>query len=238
MMTFGSLFAGIGGFDLGLERAGMKCKWQVEIDPFCRKVLQKHWPEVPRYRDVREIEKIESVDIICGGPPCQRTSVAAAIFGNRTGESLWGEMARIVQENMPTWVIVEQPPGNKKWETEVTVDLEGLGYCVDRFVRSALLCGAPHERRRVFFVANTLRERLDTFTRLRESSSIIEKSWPSPPRGTWRSPRTGTCRMDDGLPDWVDRIKSLGNAVIPQVIKHIGLNIINANNGFQRTRSR
>jgi len=216
----------------------LECNWQVEIDSFCRKVLQKHWPEIPKYEDVQKVGKLESVDIICGGPPCQKTSVASAIFGNRTGESLWGEMARIVKENMPTWVIVEQPGGNKKWETEVKMDLESFGYHVDRFIRSASICGAPHERWRVFFVANAMRKRLDSFTRLRESSEIIEKSWPAPPRGTWRAPRTGTCRMDDGLPNWVDRIRSLGNAVIPQIIEYIGLNIIDANNGFQRTGSR
>ena len=69
-MTFGSLFAGIGGFDLGLERAGMECKWQVEIDDYCNKVLAKHWLEIPKYRDITKLEgyELESVDLICGGP--------------------------------------------------------------------------------------------------------------------------------------------------------------------------
>jgi len=75
-MTFGSLFAGIGGFDLGLERAGMECKWQVEKDAFCQKVLAKHWPNVKRYEDIFNVKKPESVDLICGGFPCQPFSVA------------------------------------------------------------------------------------------------------------------------------------------------------------------
>ena len=84
MLTFGSLFAGIGGFDLGFERAGMKCEWQVEIDDYCNKVLEKHWPEVRRYRDVREVgeHNLESVDVICGGFPCQDISHAGKKTGN------------------------------------------------------------------------------------------------------------------------------------------------------------
>lgn len=73
MMTFGSLFAGIGGMDLGLERAGMVCKWQVEIDDYASKVLAKHWPDVSRFRDVRDVGRhnLAAVDLICGGFPCQ-----------------------------------------------------------------------------------------------------------------------------------------------------------------------
>jgi len=76
-LTVGDLFAGIGGFSLGLERAGMEIKWQVEIDPFCAKVLEKHWPEVKRYGDIKKINgELEPVDLICGGFPCQPFSVA------------------------------------------------------------------------------------------------------------------------------------------------------------------
>ena len=72
MLTFGSLFAGIGGLDLGLERAGLQCRWQVEIDPYAVRVLQKHWPDVPKYPDIREVGcELERVDVICGGFPCQ-----------------------------------------------------------------------------------------------------------------------------------------------------------------------
>jgi len=89
-VRFGSLFAGIGGFDLGLERAGMECAWQVEIDPWARRVLARHWPSVPRYEDVREVgaHNLEPVDVICGGFPCQDISHAgkrAGIEGERSG---------------------------------------------------------------------------------------------------------------------------------------------------------
>ena len=93
-LIFGSLFAGIGGIDLGLERAGMKCAWQVEIDPYAQKVLEKHWPEVKRYSDIRDCgaDNLDVVDLICGGFPCQDISYAgkgAGIEGERSG--LWKE---------------------------------------------------------------------------------------------------------------------------------------------------
>ena len=110
-LTFGSLFAGIGGFDLGLERAGMRCEWQVEIDPYARAVLAKHWPEVRRWEDVRTFPPKEGewgVDVICGGFPCQDISVAGkgvGLAGARSG--LWYEFARIIGEIRPRFVIVE-----------------------------------------------------------------------------------------------------------------------------------
>ena len=109
-LTFGSLFAGIGGFDLGLERAGMVCKWQVEIDEYATRVLEKHWPTVRRWNDVRTFppEGDWNVDVICGGFPCQDISVAgkgAGLAGARSG--LWYEFARIIRHIRPRWVIVE-----------------------------------------------------------------------------------------------------------------------------------
>jgi DNA (cytosine-5)-methyltransferase 1 len=103
-MTFGSLFSGIGGLDLGLERAGLTCAWQVEVSPWCRAVLKKHWPEVPKYDDVRTVGKnnLCPVDVICGGFPCQDISNAGkreGIGGSRSG--LWKEYARIVGEIRP-----------------------------------------------------------------------------------------------------------------------------------------
>src|SRR5687768_13785236 len=101
MLTFGSLFAGIGGFDLGFERAGLQCKWQVEIDKYCWQVLWKHWPEVSKWDDVRTFPPDHSshwnVDVICGGFPCQDISNVgnrAGIDGERSG--LWRDFARII----------------------------------------------------------------------------------------------------------------------------------------------
>ena len=106
-MTFGSLFSGIGGMDLGLERAGMECRWQVEIDPFCNRVLEKHWPHVRRYGDIRTFgAELERVDLIAGGFPCQDVSIAGLKRGitedSRSG--LWSEFARIIGEQIGAWV--------------------------------------------------------------------------------------------------------------------------------------
>ena len=110
-MKFGSLFCGIGGFDLGLERAGMQCAWQVEIDPYAQKVLAKHWPDVRRHADVCTFPPEEGdweVDVICGGFPCQDISYAgkgAGLAGARSG--LWYEFARIIGQLRPRYVVVE-----------------------------------------------------------------------------------------------------------------------------------
>ena len=113
MPTFGSLFAGIGGIDLGLERASWECRWQVEIDPFCQKVLAKHWPDVRRYGDVRDCGKhnLETVDLIAGGFPCQPYSLAGKRGGESDDRNLWPEYRRIVAELRPAWVLAENVPG-------------------------------------------------------------------------------------------------------------------------------
>lgn len=161
MKTFGSLFAGIGGIDLGLERAGWTCCWQVEQDPYCRAVLAKHWPGVQRRRDVRKAgaKHLPPVDLIAGGFPCQDISTAGrgiGIEGARSG--LWTEFARIVSELRPSYVLVENVPrlrsgGRGAWMGKVVGDLAALGYdCLWDSV-SAAFVGAPHRRERLFIVA-------------------------------------------------------------------------------------
>ena len=157
-LTFGELFAGIGGFSLGLERAGMECKWQVEIDDYARRVLHKHWPNVRRHDDVRTFPPAEddySVDIICGGFPCQDISVAgkgAGLAGKRSG--LWYEFARIIGELRPRYVIVENVAAllHRGMDT-VLGDLSTLGYDAEWHVIPASAVGAPHRRDRVWIVA-------------------------------------------------------------------------------------
>ena len=114
-LTFGSLFAGIGGFDLGFERAGMQCKWQVEIDDYANRVLQKHWPDVHRERDIRECgsHNLSPVDVICGGFPCQdirvaNTGSAKGLDGDRSG--LFFDAVRVVDELQPRIVVMENVP--------------------------------------------------------------------------------------------------------------------------------
>lgn len=113
-MNFGSLFSGIGGFDLGLERQGFKCAWQCEIDKYANQILEKHWPEVKRYNDIKNIKgnEVEHVELICGGFPCQDLSMAgkrAGLAGQRSG--LFFEMARVIDEIKPEWILLENVPG-------------------------------------------------------------------------------------------------------------------------------
>jgi DNA (cytosine-5)-methyltransferase 1 len=153
-LTFGSLFSGIGGLDLGLERAGMKCAWQVEIDPYCQKVLTKHWPNVPKFEDVRTFTPT-AVDVVAGGFPCQDVSVAGpkvGIDGPRSG--LWRELHRIISEVRPQFAIVENTAGLLvRGLDRVLGDLAGIGYDAEWGVLSSCRFGAPHVRQRVFIVA-------------------------------------------------------------------------------------
>jgi len=157
-LTFGSLFAGIGGFDLGFERAGMVCAWQVEINDYCRRVLAKHWPHVQRYIDVRECGKanLGAVDVICGGFPCQPHSLAGKRLGAADDRNLWPEYFRIVAEVRPRWVVAENVPGIRTTILDqVLSDLEGLDYSARTLIIPACATDAPHQRNRVFVVAYT-----------------------------------------------------------------------------------
>ena len=161
-IIFGSLFAGIGGFDLGLERAGMIPAWQVEIDPFCRKVLQKHWPNVERFSDVRECGKhnLEPVDLICGGFPCQPHSLAGKRQGAADDRDLWPEYCRIISELRPRWIIAENVPGIRTTILDqVLSDMKSLDYAHRTLIIPACAFDAPHRRDRVFIIAHTNRER-------------------------------------------------------------------------------
>ena len=157
-MTFGSLFAGIGGLDLGLERAGMECLWQVEINDYATQVLERHWPGVRRHRDVRTFPPAGdwSVDLICGGFPCQDISLAGAgagIEGERSG--LWSEFARIIGELRPRFVVLENVSAIRArgLGTVLGPGLAALGYDALWDCIPASAIGAPHRRDRWFCVA-------------------------------------------------------------------------------------
>jgi DNA-cytosine methyltransferase len=171
MMTFGSLFAGIGGFDLALEKIGMTCKWQVEIDPFCQKVLAKHFPNVQRYSDVKEVgsHNLEPVDLICGGFPCQPFSVAGKQRGKEDDRYLWDEMLRVISELKPSWVIGENVAGIIELALEqVCASLEVQGYEVQPLIIPACAVNAPHRRDRVWIIANRTSQRYEQPEKIRE----------------------------------------------------------------------
>lgn len=157
-VLIGSLFAGIGGLDLACERAGLgRVVWQVEIDPFCRAVLAKHWPDAERFEDVRSVGSatLAPVDVICGGFPCQDVSLAgrgAGLAGARSG--LWFEYLRIVAELRPCGVLVENVGGlARRGLDTVAGGLVGLGYAVEVSRVAASDVGAPHRRIRHFILA-------------------------------------------------------------------------------------
>lgn len=155
-MNVGSLFAGIGGFDLGLERAGMRTVWQVEQSEFCRAVLQRHFPHAERYEDVRYVgtHNLQPVDVVCGGFPCQPVSVAGRKRGQDDERWLWPEFARIIRELRPRYVVVENVPGLlNRGMADVLGDLAACGYDAEWDCLPAAAFGAPHLRDRVWLLA-------------------------------------------------------------------------------------
>jgi DNA (cytosine-5)-methyltransferase 1 len=220
-VTFGSLFAGIGGFDLGFERAGLRCVWQVEIDEWCRKVLAKHWPDVPKWDDVRTFtgDGFERPDIICGGFPCQDVSQAGrrvGIDGGRSG--LWSEFSRIVRLLRPRYVVVENTPGLlARGFDRVLGDLAAGGFDAEWSVLPGCALGASHSRPRVFLVAYPASGRPGQLWRVeRQSEGEARRDVP------WPQSEPGIPGELDGVPGRVDRMTGIGNSVIPQVAEWIG----------------
>ena len=267
------LFSGIGGFSLGLERAGMTTVAFCEINPYCRAVLKKHWPEVPCYDDITTLtaERLATdgivVDVICGGFPCQDISFAGKGGGiaDGTRSGLWSEYARLIGELRPAYVIVENVAAllNRGLE-RVLGDLAALGLDAEWHCIPASAIGAPHRRDRLWIVAHAVREgrprrrngwgketggrSCDEPERPSDNAEAmadangprLQAPWPQP-HGTdlqqgggmlaanswWRTePNVG--RVAHGVPSRVDRLRSLGNAVVPQIPEMIGRAIMEA----------
>jgi DNA (cytosine-5)-methyltransferase 1 len=222
--TMGSLFAGIGGFDLGFERAGFKTSWQVEIDPYCTKVLAKNFPEAERFGDIRECGRhnLKPVDVICGGFPCQDVSQAGKRFGidgERSG--LWREMRRIIRDLQPKLALVENTPGLlDRGMGRVLGELAEDGFDAEWGVFPACAFGAPHTRERVLILAYGKGERERQLRRLECSEE------GAPYRNLhWQEAEPRVCRVVDGIPNRVDRLTAIGNAVVPQVVEMIARRI-------------
>ncbi|GAC1338630.1 MAG: hypothetical protein NVSMB18_05360 [Acetobacteraceae bacterium] len=203
------LFSGIGGLSLGLHWAGMRTGAFCEADPFCRRVLARHWPGVPIYPDVRTLSadrlRQDGVwpDLVCGGFPCQDASLAgrgAGLAGARSG--LWFEMERIVAECRPHWVVAENVPGLRgRGADQVLLGLEALGYACWPLVVGAVHAGAPHVRRRLWLVAQALPAhpggpRLEV---RQPGPARAPARLPTERRGRW-SAQPCLPRVDDGFP--------------------------------------
>ena len=155
-LTVGSLFSGIGGLDLGLERAGMRVIWQSEIDPYATRVLAKHWPEVPNLGDIKRIDWGDVVrpDVICGGYPCQPFSLAGARQGEEDPRHLWPWVREAIRVLRPRYAILENVRGHLSLGgTTVLSEIAALGYDAEWRVVSAASVGANHRRDRIIIVA-------------------------------------------------------------------------------------
>lgn len=237
-MKFISLFTGIDGFDLGLELEGHESVYQVEIDPFCQAVLRKRWPNVPRDTDVRRVTNLpQPFDAIVGGDPCQAHTNACR-NAPPIQESYADEFLRLVKTNHPRFVVRENPSVVRKdikydWRG-FCAGLEAIGYYTVPVGAAACCAGAEQIRKRMFVFAalqDADIKRLEGYEReilegKAENGSVSESidiagsaRWNSSPR---------VCRAADGIPFWVDRLRTLGNAVSPvqgrwvgKVLKHI-----------------
>lgn len=240
-LTFGSLFAGIGGFDIGLEAAGMICKWQVEIDPFATAVLQKHWPNVERWRDIRDFKptKKVAVDVICGGFPCQDISLAGkgeGLDGKRSG--LWSEYFRIVGKIRPKYVIVENVSALlRRGIDRVLGDLASIGYGAEWQTILASDFGLPHRRERVFIVAypdKIIRGKRKGVGFVADGETAIFRS-SSAKRDPIRVQASDRfVGVDDGISreSYSHRASGLGNAVVPAAAEWVARQVIEHNERF------
>jgi DNA (cytosine-5)-methyltransferase 1 len=225
------LFSGIGGFSLGLERAGMNTVAFCEIDGFCRRILGRHWPRIPIYDDIKNLsarrlhhDGIPSIDLICGGYPCQPFSIAGHQRGVQDPRHLWPEMHRLIRDIRPRWVICENVAGHVELGLDaVLADLANTGYTATPFIIPACAVGAPHRRDRVWIVANAARLRRPRTLGPQGRQSASQLS--SPPL-QWDLPAPFTIGSNDGIPCRMDRAHALGNAVVPQIPEIIGRAII------------
>ena len=264
-LTVGSLFAGIGGFDLGLERAGMRVRWQCEIDPYCQRVLAKHWPHVTRYGDIKTVDwdSVEPVDLLCGGFPCQDISLAgkgAGLAGERSG--LWFEYAKAIEVLKPRYVLIENVSAlRSRGLDQVLGSLAALGYDAEWHCIPACAVGAPHRRDRVWIIAYAQSDRTQRGT-FQQRGAIVgddgdtqfvadsasarsqghrgecelgegESEMQISRSGWWQSePDVG--RVAHGVPARVDRLRGLGNAIVPQVATFLGERIL----AYDQSRTR
>jgi DNA (cytosine-5)-methyltransferase 1 len=236
-LTHGSLFSGIGGFDLAAERIGFKNIFHCEWIENKRQILKQHFPKTLSYADIREFDGRKyngTIDVISGGFPCQDISIAnqssktkgaQGIKGERSG--LWKEYARIIREIEPGIIIFENSPMllNRGFEV-VLCDLSELGYNVEWRLFYATQFGFPHKRERIYGVAYSKRKRWKNIV---ENGGILHKILPertsrqkpvSIPIKRFNSKSSyADVRMDDGFPYELDkdRIHGLGNAIIPEI---------------------
>lgn len=227
-LNYLSLFSGIGGLDLGLDRAGWRCVGQVERDPYCRRVLARHWPEVPQHDDVITTpqwwatEPRPPVRLVAGGYPCQPFSINGRQLGTADDRWGWPWFRDVVRAVRPDYVLVENVPALVDdadafgW---MLGDLAADGFDAEWTLLSACAMGAPHMRKRLFLVAYPAGGGFEwegANTPTQKHTRPIEIAG-----GPWAD-EPGVDRVAYGVPRGVDRIRTLGNAVVPQVAEQVG----------------
>lgn len=243
------LFSGIGGFSLGLERTGgFETVAFCEIEHFPQKVSNKHWSDIRIYEDVKELTGSKLIadgitpDVITGGFPCQDISVAGRQEGISEGtrSGLWSECIRLVSEIRPRYAIFENVtnllsgPSEKQgaWFSRILCDLAKIGYDAEWHYIPASFIGAWHKRERVWILAYPNSKQRQGFTkkpilRQRHLSRKLARSFEGWP-GRSNLPTPKLCRNDDGMAHTLDRIRGLGNAIVPQIAELIGNAILEA----------
>lgn len=277
-LTVGSLFSGIGGIDLGLERAGMTVKWHSEIDPYACRVLKKHWPKVPNLGDITTVnwENVPYVDVIAGGYPCQPFSLAGRRNGENDLRHLWPYFRKAISVLRPQYALLENVRGHLTLGgLSVIEDLAAIGYDCEWRIISAASVGANHRRDRLIIVAYS-RPQFGGFVAYGNDSGSHDEICPRRDairhgsanvadtnvrqtggwhggnaanrgpvfgrdnylRGTqgyagreWWQTEPAVGRVADGIPARVDRLRGLGNAVVPQVAEVVGRLIMEHANG-------
>ena len=246
------LCSGIGGFTLGFEAVGFRTIAFCEIEPYCRGVLEKHWPGIPIYEDIKQLSadrlRADGIvpDIICGGYPCQPFSVAGYRRGKEDDRHLWPFIIPLVAGLRPTWCVFENVYGHISMGIDdVLDDLVSEGYAARTFVLPALAVDAKHRRDRVWIiarnVADTSIERCqrsstkpihgfrDLSPQFEGSGSNVQDGWP---------PEPGVGRVADGISNRAHRTKGLGNAIVPQIVTQIGKIINECEQHHSRKRHR
>jgi DNA (cytosine-5)-methyltransferase 1 len=220
-MTHIDLFSGIGGFTLAATWAGFETIVFCEKDKYCQKVLNKHWPDVPIIEDIHEFNGRDYPDttLLTGGFPCQPFSIAGKRQGKEDDRALWPQMFRVIQESKPTWIVGENVTGFIYMGLdEAIANLEREGYEVITLNIPACACDAPHIRQRLWIVAYANKFRCEYSPKRQDKVPISCSKDTHRHRGFNQS---RVCRMDDDVPSTVDRLKGLGNAIVPQVAYQI-----------------
>ena len=237
VMNHLDLCSGIGGFSIAAEHIGFRTIGFSEINTFCSRVLQRHWPHVFNYGDIRNvIVCLDTIHVLTAGLPCQPYSVAGKQRGNADPRHLWPEFMRIARSFKPRNILVENVPGLVAMELDnILADLEGEAYTCGAFIIPACAANAPHRRDRLWIVAHSLRERRSSWLDIvserfislmqdwdveaykAEWSNVQSDTWTAMQAENWLSFNADASRTNDGISDRVERIRAGGNSIVPAV---------------------